>query len=178
MIWRVGKNFFGRSACFTKADLYALYMMVPNTTSICYLVTAQNTLAAHQFLQVQYISVAILLHWNCLLKAMLWKIVSIVFIISGESSACWCKTKQNIRCQSNPLIHVNLTLNWKNRCIASQGRSQTFSFGGATGGASFATRGAVNGLCRTFKKRPEKFWGGTGGVRQNFGGAVTPLATP
>ena len=36
-----------------------------------------------------------------------------------------------------------------------QGRSQqTFSFGGATGGASFATRGAVNGLCRTFRKRP------------------------
>ena len=40
-----------------------------------------------------------------------------------------------------------------------QGRSQTFSFGGATGGASFATRGAVNGLCRTFRKRPEKCWG-------------------
>jgi len=35
-----------------------------------------------------------------------------------------------------------------------QGRSQTFSFGGATGGASFATRGAVSGLCRTFRKRP------------------------
>jgi len=31
---------------------------------------------------------------------------------------------------------------------------------GGTGGASFATRGAVNGLCRTFRKRPEKFWGG------------------
>jgi len=36
----------------------------------------------------------------------------------------------------------------------SQGRSQTFSFGGATRGASFATRGAVNGLCRTFRNRP------------------------
>jgi len=35
-----------------------------------------------------------------------------------------------------------------------QGRRQTFSFGGATGGASFATRGAVNGLCSTFRKRP------------------------
>jgi len=35
-----------------------------------------------------------------------------------------------------------------------QGRSQTFSSGGATGGASFATRGAVNGRCRTFRKRP------------------------
>ena len=41
-------------------------------------------------------------------------------------------------------------------CASSlvQGQSQTFSFGGATGGASFATRGAVNGLCRTFRKRP------------------------
>jgi len=56
----------------------------------------------------------------------------------------------------------------------SQGRSQTFSFGVATRGASFATRGAVNGLCRTFRKRPEKFWGATGGARQNFGGAVPP----
>ena len=55
-----------------------------------------------------------------------------------------------------------------------QGRSQTFSFGGATGGASFATRGAVNGLCRTFRKRPEKFWG----ARQNFGEAVPPPGTP
>jgi len=36
----------------------------------------------------------------------------------------------------------------------NQGRSQTFSFGGATGGPSFAARGAVNGLCRTFRKRP------------------------
>jgi len=35
-----------------------------------------------------------------------------------------------------------------------QGRCQTFSFGGDTGGASFATRGAVNGLCSTFTKRP------------------------
>jgi len=34
--------------------------------------------------------------------------------------------------------------------------------------ASFATRGAVNGLCRTFRKRPEKFGGGSG----------TPLAPP
>ena len=55
-----------------------------------------------------------------------------------------------------------------------QGRSQIFSFGVATGGASFATRGAVNGVCRTFRKRPEKFWGATGGARQNFGGAVPP----
>jgi len=40
-----------------------------------------------------------------------------------------------------------------------QGQSQTFSFGGATGGASFATRGAANGLYRTFRKRPENFLG-------------------
>jgi len=52
-----------------------------------------------------------------------------------------------------------------------QGRSQTFSFRGATGGASFATRGAVNGPCRTFRKRPENFWGATGVARQNFGRA-------
>jgi len=51
--------------------------------------------------------------------------------------------------------------------IEGQGRSQTFSFGGATGGASFATRGAVNGLCRTFRETYSsgmtsrgKFWGG------------------
>ena len=57
-----------------------------------------------------------------------------------------------------------------------QGRSQTFFLGGATGGASFATRGAVNGLCRTFRMRPEKFWRATGGARQNFWGAVAILA--
>jgi len=56
--------------------------------------------------------------------------------------------------------------------------SETFSFGVATGGARFATRRAVNGLCRTFRKRPEKFWGASGGARQNFGGAMAPLAPP
>ena len=56
----------------------------------------------------------------------------------------------------------------------SSGAEPDISFGGATGGASFATRGAVNGLCRTFRKRPEKF----GAARQNFGGAVGPLAPP
>jgi len=49
---------------------------------------------------------------------------------------------------------------------------------GATGGASFATRGSVNGLRRTFRKRPTEkdliFWGG----RQNFGGEVAPFGTP
>jgi len=66
--------------------------------------------------------------------------------------------------------------------ICNQGRSQTFSFGGATGGASFATRGAVNGLCRTFRKRPEKFWGGYWGGQSKFWGGSgapgTPLAPP
>ena len=56
-----------------------------------------------------------------------------------------------------------------------QGRSQTFSFGGATGGARFATRGAVNGLCRTFRKRPGKFLGGHCG---GSGPPGTPLAPP
>jgi len=57
----------------------------------------------------------------------------------------------------------------------TQGRSQTFSFGGATGGASFATRGAVNGLCRTFRKSPEKFWG----VQAKFlGGSGPPWHPP
>ena len=55
-----------------------------------------------------------------------------------------------------------------------QGRRQTFSFGGA----SFATRGAVNGLCRTFRKRPEKFWGATGGPGKILGGQWPSLAPP
>jgi len=59
-----------------------------------------------------------------------------------------------------------------------QGRSETFSFGGGTGGASCATRGAVNGLCRTFRKKPEKFWGATGGSGKIFGGQWLPLAPP
>ena len=60
-----------------------------------------------------------------------------------------------------------------------QGRRQTFSFGGATGGASFATRGAVNGLCRTFRKRPENFWGSHwGGQAKFWGGSGPPLAPP
>ena len=61
-----------------------------------------------------------------------------------------------------------------------QGRSQTFSFGGATGGASFATRRAVNGLCRTFKKRPTErdlILGGPLGVQAKFGVVVAPPGT-
>jgi len=49
------------------------------------------------------------------------------------------------------LLHSSV---WWNELGPHQGRSQTFPFGGATGGASFATRGAVNGLCRAFRKRP------------------------
>ena len=56
---------------------------------------------------------------------------------------------------------------------------------GATWGASFATRGAVNGLCRTFRKRPtpvswrhaENFGGAAGG-QAKFWGAVAPPGTP
>ena len=68
-----------------------------------------------------------------------------------------------------------------------QGRSQTFSFGGATGGASFATRGAVNDVCRTFRKRrptpvawrhAENFGRASRGARQNFLGVVALLAPP
>jgi len=70
--------------------------------------------------------------------------------------------------------------------VQTQGRSQTFSFGGATGGVNFATRGAVNGLCRTFRKRPtpvarrhaENFGGATGRAKQNLGGEVPPPGTP
>ena len=50
---------------------------------------------------------------------------------------------------------------------------------GATGGVSFAIRGAVNGLCRTFRERPEKFWGGHwGGPGKNLRGQRPPLAPP
>ena len=51
-----------------------------------------------------------------------------------------CKTK------SFPVLFYCMTIF---DMAADQGRSQSFSFGGGTGGASFATRGAVNGLCRT-----------------------------
>ena len=64
----------------------------------------------------------------------------------------------------------------------TQGRSQTFSFGGATGGASFATRGAVDGLCRTFRKRPTErdliLWGPLGGSGKILGGQWPSLAPP
>ena len=57
---------------------------------------------------------------------------------------------------------------------------------GATGGASFATRRAVNGLCKTFRKRPtpvawrhaENFGGATGGPGKIWGGQWPPLAPP
>ena len=66
-----------------------------------------------------------------------------------------------------------------------QGRSQTFSFGGATGGASFATRGAVNGLCRTSMQWhgvTRKIFGGPlegpGKMLGGSGSPGTPLAPP
>ena len=69
-----------------------------------------------------------------------------------------------------------------NRCSVRQGRSQTFSFGGATGGASFATKGAVNGLCRTFRKRPTErdliLGGPLGEPGKIVGGKWPPLAPP
>jgi len=49
---------------------------------------------------------------------------------------------------------------------------------GTTGEASFATRGAVNGLCRTFRKRPEKFWGGQAKFWGDSGPPGTLLAPP
>ena len=64
----------------------------------------------------------------------------------------------------------------------NQGRSQTFSFGGATGGASFATRGAVNGLCRTSMQWHDvtrKILGGTlEGPGKILGGQWLPMEPP
>jgi len=87
----------------------------------------------------------------------------------------------NISCEINSLYKVFHNC-WNKAIGHKQGRSQTFSFGGATGGASFATRGAVNDLCRTFRKRPEKFWWGHWGGQAKFwegsGPPGTPLAPP
>ena len=53
---------------------------------------------------------------------------------------------------------------------------------GATGGTSFATRGAVNGLCRTFRKRPTErdliFGGPLGGQAKFWGGSGPPWHPP
>jgi len=57
----------------------------------------------------------------------------------------------------------------------NQGRSQTFWFGGATGGASFATRGAVSSLCLIALNN---FNAVAWRHAENFGGAVAPLAPP
>jgi len=85
------------------------------------------------------------------------------------------RTHRRPRCKMHgPLLYF--------RYASEQGRSQTFSFGRATGGASCATRGAVNGLCRTSVQwhdvTRKNFWGDTGGSRQNFWGAVALLAPP
>ena len=95
------------------------------------------------------------------------------FTVQGFINFYWANMERV--CALSPDLHYRLCVNL---LAFYQGRSQTFSFGGATGGASFATRGAVNGLCRTFRKWPEKFLGGHWGVRQNFGGEVAPLAPP
>jgi len=67
----------------------------------------------------------------------------------------------------------------------SQGRSQTFWFGGATGGASFATRGAVNGLClialnnfNAVAWRHAENFGGPGKIFGGSGPPGIPLAPP
>ena len=57
------------------------------------------------------------------------------------------------------------------------GRSgaRNLHLGAATGGASVVTREAVNGLCRIFRKRPEKFWVSTWGQAKFLVGS-DPLA--
>jgi len=62
--------------------------------------------------------------------------------------------------------------------VAKQGRSQTFSFGGATGGFSLQ-QGELSMVCVGLSERDLKNFGGaTGGARQNFGGEVAPLGPP
>jgi len=56
----------------------------------------------------------------------------------------------------------------------NRGGTRHFHLWGATGGASFATRGAVNGLCKTFRKRPKKFGGALGGSGKILGGSGPP----
>ena len=63
-------------------------------------------------------------------------------------------------------------------CPIQAGPEPDIFIWGATGGVSFGTRGAVNGLCRTFRKRPENFWGGHWGGQAKFWGAVAPPGTP
>ena len=80
------------------------------------------------------------------------------------------------------LVYSTTALKWSRKIqrgsSCSQRRSQTFSFGGGTGGASFATRGAVSGLCRTFRKIPEKFWGDHWRGQAKFGGQCPPWHPP
>ena len=104
-------------------------------------------------------------------------------------AACW-RSAMSLTCVL--CVFVWLNRHCSMRCgqhTVQQGRSQTFSFGEATGGASFATRGAVNGLCRTFRKRPTPVaWhhaenlgralGGPGKILGGSGPPGTPLAPP
>ena len=70
-------------------------------------------------------------------------------------------------------------LSYDENCNQAGAQPDIFIWG-ATGGASFAIRGAVNGLCKTFRKRPEKFGGATGGSGEIWGSSPlgTPLAPP
>jgi len=59
-----------------------------------------------------------------------------------------------------------------------QGRSQTFSFGGALEGPVLQ-QGELSMVCVGLSERDLNIFGGaTGGARQNFGEAVPPLAPP
>ena len=57
-----------------------------------------------------------------------------------------------------------------------------FHLGGGTGGVSFATRGAVNGLCRTFKMRPTErdliLGGALGEPSKNLWKKLPPCYSP
>jgi len=62
--------------------------------------------------------------------------------------------------------------------VGSQGRSQTFSFGGALEGP-ILQQGELSIFCEGLSERNlEVFGGATGGGRQNFGGTVAPPGTP
>jgi len=66
--------------------------------------------------------------------------------------------------------------------FAARGGGRHFHLGGATGGASFATRGAVSGLCRTsvqWHDVTRKILGGHwGGQAKFWGGSCAPWHPP
>jgi len=74
------------------------------------------------------------------------------------------------------LIITGLDSVFSRKDISRRG-SRHFHLGGHWRG-QFATRGTVNGLCRAFRKRPEKFFGGQA---KSWGGSDPPwhlLAPP